>query len=219
MPRYVDLTDQVFGRWRVDSYAGCDNKSQRAKWWCECTCGTWKVILSSNLLRGKSQSCGCWMKERLITHGLHNIPEYQVWADMKQRCHNPSYKGRKNYGGRGIRVWPAWRRSFEAFYAHMGSRPGPEYSIERIDNERGYYPGNCRWATPLEQRHNQRIPQMRCDNKSGYTGVIYRKDTGKWQAYITEGRRIHLGYYTTPEEASQAYQYARQVINAELAIV
>ncbi len=83
-------------------------------------------------------------------------PEYVVWAGMIQRCTDPACKSYPRYGGRGITVCARWRHSFENFLADMGPRPGPAYSIDRIENDGNYEPGNCRWATEEEQRRNTR---------------------------------------------------------------
>ena len=82
-------------------------------------------------------------------------PEYKSWKHMKQRCQNPTRKQYKNYGGRGIKVCKRWQ-DFRNFFADMGKKPGPEYSIDRIDNNGNYEPGNCKWSTPHEQRINSR---------------------------------------------------------------
>lgn len=87
---------------------------------------------------------------------LHDMPEYHSWAHMIQRCTNPKNKAWKNYGGRGITVCDAWRKAFAAFFAYVGCKPSPEHSIERIDNDRGYEPGNVKWATRSEQSLNRR---------------------------------------------------------------
>jgi hypothetical protein len=82
--------------------------------------------------------------------------EYNCWTSMNARCSNPKHSAYKNYGGRGITVCRRWRESYEAFLADMGRKPGPEYSIDRVDNDKGYSKANCRWATIMEQRHNRR---------------------------------------------------------------
>lgn len=83
-------------------------------------------------------------------------PEYSAWASMKSRCENPAARNFKDYGGRGIRVCAKWRNSFEAFLADMGPRPSKQHSIDRIDNDGNYEPGNCRWATAKRQQRNKR---------------------------------------------------------------
>lgn len=88
-------------------------------------------------------------------------PVYGVWATMIQRCHNPNLKQYARYGARGITVCQEWRDSFEAFLTHIGPRPSPEYSIDRIDNDKGYFPGNVRWATRQEQVANRRTLEER----------------------------------------------------------
>jgi hypothetical protein len=75
---------------------------------------------------------------------------------MIQRCHNPNYPQWKDYGGRGIEVCNEWRNSFEAFFRYIGPRPSPNHTIDRIENNRGYEPGNVRWATRKEQNRNSR---------------------------------------------------------------
>lgn len=91
------------------------------------------------------------------THGLSRVvPEYRIWIAMKSRCGNPRHKAYHRYGGRGIKVCAEWMHSFETFYADMGSRPSPEYSIDRSDSNKHYEPSNCRWATRLQQNNNMR---------------------------------------------------------------
>lgn len=93
-------------------------------------------------------------------HGMSGLPEYKTWCRMIQRCLNPNNPVYKDYGGRGIQVCDRWRQ-FENFYADMGPRPSPAHSIDRIDNDGGYAPGNCRWAEPHVQQANKRRPRIK----------------------------------------------------------
>ena len=88
-------------------------------------------------------------------HGLSDTPEYKIWVDMRQRCSNPNRRNFIHYGGRGITVCARWQ-AFASFLADIGNRPGPGYSIERIDVNGNYEPGNVKWATVIEQRNNMR---------------------------------------------------------------
>jgi hypothetical protein len=114
----------------------------------------------SNVVRGHIASCGCYQAEsvadRSRTHGLTKIPEYKVWGSIIQRCTNPTAQAFQDYGGRGIRICDEWLNSFEAFIAHVGRRPGPEYEIDRINNDGHYEPGNVRWVTSKANMRNRR---------------------------------------------------------------
>lgn len=121
---------------------------------------------------GKTQSCGCVkskkLVERLTTHGQSGRSEYSIWAAMKARCSNPSARHFGRYGGRGICVCGEWAGSFEAFFRDVGPRPSPCHSLDRIDNDGNYEPGNVRWAIQAEQNRN------RSNNKRlVYKGVEY----------------------------------------------
>lgn len=144
--------------------------SQR-RFLCRCDCGTEKDIEMGDLTRRRhpTKSCGCYKIDLHTTHG-HSVgqrqgkttPEYRVWAQMIGRCTNPKHISYSNYGRRGIKVCPRWFR-FENFIKDMGPRPSgvgskgrARYWLERVDNERGYGPSNCRWATVSDQRRNDR---------------------------------------------------------------
>jgi hypothetical protein len=164
--RKIDLLGQRFGRLTV--VASAPSGGKHARWLCACLCGTRKVVYSSNLLRGLTQSCGCLNREISggITKHAHSnsrngspSAEYVSWQSMKTRCENPSAANFKYYGGRGIMICARWRNSFEDFLADMGFRPSPQHSIDRIRVDGHYEPGNVRWATAKQQANNRRDPR------------------------------------------------------------
>ena len=146
----IDLTGCVFGRLTFMRYLG------KSIWECRCDCGAVCRVNANNARRGHTQSCGCRKIEGRITHGMSHSREYEAWANIINRCCNPKHPNFPRYGGRGISMCTEWREDFTAFIAHIGPRPSDKHSVERIDNNRGYEPGNVRWATHLEQMHNTR---------------------------------------------------------------
>lgn len=135
--------------------------------------------------------------EAITTHGKSSLVEYATWESMLQRCTNKNSQGYCLYGGRGIKVCKRWFK-FENFYSDMGEKP-IGLTLERIDNEKGYLPDNCKWATPLEQSHNRRI---RSDNTSGVAGIYWEKRTSKWQVQICiKAKRISLGCFSDIKDA------------------
>jgi hypothetical protein len=164
-----ELSGLVFGR-LVVLWLG-HSTDRRSKWRCRCDCGCEVDVLASNLLRGATMSCGCLIKEKLAqanlrraevgrVHGMYGSPEYTTWASMIQRCQNSNNRRYKDYGGRGIKVCQRWLASFEEFFADMGKRPEAT-SIDRIDVNGDYEPGNCRWATAKQQASNKRPLERR----------------------------------------------------------
>ena len=157
----IDLTGQRFGRLMV---TGRDtNKTEGGSvWWkCRCDCGRVKTTIGQSLRKGATRSCGCLHAEHLLTkprlsHGRTNTAEYRAWTDMKTRCFNQKNRCWNLYGGRGITVCAEWLNDFPAFFAHVGCKPTPEHTLDRIDGQRNYEPGNVRWATLSEQNKNRR---------------------------------------------------------------
>jgi hypothetical protein len=126
-----------------------------------CDCGQTTETEKYSLKSGLTKSCGCLKNEgRPRTHGESPrgswTPEYRAGVNMVTRCHNPKATRYKNWGGRGISVCDEWRHDYEAFLSHVGRRPSPTHSLDRIDNNRGYEPGNVRWATREQQARNTR---------------------------------------------------------------
>jgi hypothetical protein len=158
MSNFKDLTNEQFGR--LTALKPISKINGAYIWLCHCSCGIEVEVCSGSLKSGRTSSCGCLQKElarELHTkHGFSHTPEYNAWINMKLRCTSPKCKYYKDYGGRGIQVCERWRESFENFLSDMGKKPSPELSIDRINNDGNYEPGNCRWATKIEQTNNRK---------------------------------------------------------------
>lgn len=163
MSRLVNIKGLRFGRLvvinKVPVTAPTSTSRKTTRWYCRCSCGKVVIVNSYSLRRGFTRSCGCLRRtaniKRCTTHGLSHTSEYFTWSNIRNRCNNSNDTEYQLYGGRGIRVCNRWR-SFANFYADMGPKPGPEYSIDRKDSNKGYSPTNCRWATQKTQQNNRR---------------------------------------------------------------
>lgn len=187
--RLVVLTDNDSGKHR--------------KCLCRCDCGKQVPVGSYGLTTGNSKSCGCLKRElqskRARKHGdvtwvgkkLIVTPEYKSWQGMLSRCRNENNVDYRNYGGRGITVFVDWVTSYEKFLAYVGRRPGPRYSIDRINVNGNYEPGNVRWATQKQQAQNRR--NTLCIDIDGVSVPLAVAAEKSGVKYATAARRLLSG--------------------------
>lgn len=162
MAQLRDETGKRYGRLVVVERAG--TKGTYAAWRCRCDCGNETMASGKHLRNGNTASCGCLIRDTNVAKGTkHGLtpkggrvpPEYDAWGHMVQRCTNPENAAWESYGGRGIKIDPEWL-DFRNFLRDVGPRPSRNHSIDRIDVNGHYEPGNVRWATRLEQNRNKR---------------------------------------------------------------
>lgn len=174
------------------------------KWLCRCDCGKETVVFAQCLRNKNTKSCGCLNEERRsaklaaqVTHGLTDSPEFWVWNAAKRRCHSPNDKSYKNYGARGIKMCKRWRDDFGAFIEDMGRRPGPEFTLERVNNDLGYEKSNCAWKTRIAQANNTRRNKLLHAFGKTQTIAQWSREVGIAQGAIAT--RLELGW--TVEQA------------------
>lgn len=192
-----NLTGEVFNKLTVIKRVG-NSPAGQTRWLCKCECGGVSTVLALNLKRGTTTSCGCVgnraLADRTRTHGMTGTSEHNIWRSMVGRCTHPTHTSYPRYGGVGVSVCHAWRGSFERFYRDMGPRPSTEHSIDRRDNNAGYSPDNCYWATRKEQAANT----SRVHRHITYQGITM--DVKGWvdrlgiTTVTTVNRRIKSGW-------------------------
>lgn len=178
--RIENLSGKRFGRLTAISIKPTNKWG--VHWLCECDCGNFVVVLASHLKSGHTKSCGCWLKESShkvnLTHGMATSRIYTLWRAMKQRCTNPSVYNYCDYGGRGISVCDEWL-TFENFYSWaMKNGYSDELSIDRINNDAGYSPENCRWVDAKTQANNRRSNKVIEYNNERHTLSEWSSITG-----------------------------------------
>jgi hypothetical protein len=151
-------------------------------WLCRCDCGKTVTAEGRSLRSGHTRSCGClavdFARGINLTHGKSKTPEFCSWFKMKERCLNPNCPAYKNYGGRGIKIYPRWVNSFETFLAYVGKRPTLLHSLGRIKNDLGYMPGNVRWETEVEQQNNRSNNRVVVYKEKSYTVAMLARFVG-----------------------------------------
>lgn len=187
--RTYDLTGQRFGRLEVIK------KLEKSYWLCKCDCGNTTNALSTCLVNGYKKSCGCLQKENpnRKTHGLSNTRIYRIYRKIIERCYNENSKLYKNYGGRGITMCEEWLEDFMNFYNwSMANGYSDDLSIDRKNNDKGYFPDNCRWTTVLVQNNNRRSNRIMEYNGETHTIAEWSRKVGI--KYPTLRRRIESGW-------------------------
>ena len=165
MSAVKDISGQRFGRLTVIKRFG-STSTGAATWLCLCDCGKECIVEGAKMRKGNTRSCGCLhdesARERRTKHGLSGTRLYAVWQTMNQRCSNPNSDDYKYYGGRGITVCKEWSQDFLLFHSwaiangYDENAPFQECTIDRIDNNKGYSPDNCRWVSQMVQIQNKR---------------------------------------------------------------
>ena len=226
MPKKIDMTGRHIGRLLVIEECGRDSRGE-ALWRCRCECGNEIIVLGSHLRNENTTSCGCYKRERLVeantTHGMRKTRLYSVWRDMLVRVgvhKGASEKAKHNYQDRGITVCSEWL-VFENFRDWALSHEYKEgLQIDRIDNDKGYCPENCRWVTPKENTNNRRntirledgTPLAVFCSKVGIQTSENGKQTNQYVRIMGAYRRYHKAHPELVEAANRTILEMRQCL-------
>ena len=204
MGKFKDISKQRFGRLIAIRFLSKAPKSH-SKWLCQCDCGKQAIVSIDHLSTGHTKSCGCLEIESkrlsLMTHGntanKYQTPEYTSWRNMLNRCKKDSGRDYIHYKGRGIKVCDRWKESFQNFLSDMGKKPSKGMSIDRINNNGDYEPGNCRWANQTMQSNNMSTNRLIELNGKRQTVSLWGRELGLNPASIRY--RLDIGW--SPELA------------------
>lgn len=212
---FQDLTGQKFGRLTVLEEGKKRIKpsgQEKTMWLCECDCKNTTEVTTGDLKNKHTQSCGCLHKEIITKHGMHKSRQYIAWNSMISRCKYKDNSSFKNYGAKGIGVCDKWN-TFEGFWEDMREGYADNLSIDRIDNNKGYFKENCRWATKTQQEQNK-PGYIKRRKYSEYKGLeANNQKTNTWTVSITKDKsRIRIGNFHNEKEAAFVYdQLAMQL--------
>lgn len=204
-PLVKDKQGQRFGRLTVIGFVGVQKR--KAQWLCQCDCGNKTVVLSGNLRVGKTKSCGCLSVENARTVGLMRPskstspagPErdrlQKIHRGMIDRCRKPSCPAFLNYGARGISICDEWLENFDAFYEwSVANGYSSDLTLDRIDNDKGYSPDNCRWATRQQQAQNRRSTNIQYAFGEEKCFTEWMRDTRTVVSIPTVRQRLKSGW-------------------------
>lgn len=194
--RAKNITNQRFGRLVA---LGPITKAKSVNWLCQCDCGNTAIVRADHLTGNSIQSCGCLRLERVVAasiqHGMFGTKIYSTWSRIVQRCTNPNNARYPDYGGRDIKICADWQESFEAFHLYVARLPHfseKGYTIDRINNNGDYEPGNVRWATSTEQHRNTRKNRLLTFNAKTQCFSAWEEELGLRKGQIWE--RLHRGW-------------------------
>lgn len=188
-----DLVGNSYGRLKVLERLG-PGTLREIHWLCQCECGNLSTPTTSSLTGGHTESCGCLGREKVVAantgrskyNGFNSDSRiYKIWHGIKQRCYNPNCGDSRNYGGRGIAMWPGWYTDIQAFADYVKEAPSPKHTIDRIDNDGDYAPGNIRWGTKKQQANNTRTNHRITYKGRTQTLTEWSEETGVSCAAIT----------------------------------